>query len=292
MTAPPTTRFPAAWITDTDNQVILDLSNSATLPYAVTEIDPGMPAIRASVNDAPGRYGSVNVTRYFGARAVTAGFVSDESGRRTLMNTLSELADPSQRFYLVVSIPEWGTGQWRMLLVADQFSMPLTYSDSDVQAGWQAPDGVWESLTLGSRTIFPGGVQVGGKVYPLSYPRDYGSGTPPGSAVITIAQNLATPTKIRIYGPVTAPSISNATTGATVAFASTFTIAAGQYVSIDTGAGTVLANDDPSLSRLQFVDWSQSDLWWLMSGTNQIQFTGTGLSAVSQTVLTWRERRI
>jgi hypothetical protein len=292
VSAPPTTRFAAAWITDTDGDVILDLSNGSTLPYSVTALDPGMPAVRASVQDAPSRYGTVDSTRYFGARAVTAAFSSDEVGRRSLMSTLSVLADPSQRFYLVVSIPEWGTGQWRMLLRPDQFSMPLTYSDDDIQAGWQAPDGVWETLKLSSRTIWPGGTATGGKVYPLSYPRDYGTGTAPGTGVITIGQNLSTPPVIRIYGPVTGPSITNASTGATLAFASSFTIAAGQYVAIDAGAGTVYANDDPNASRLQFIDWSQSNLWWFTAGTNQIQFNGTAVSAVTQTVLTWRERRI
>lgn len=292
MSAPPITAFAAAWITDTDGDVILDLSNSSTTPYSVTSLDPGMPAVRSSVQDAPSRYGTVDTSRYFGARAVTAAFSSDEAGRRALMNTLSELADPSQRFYLVVTIPEWGTGQWRMLLRPDQFSMPLTYTDDDIQAGWQAPYGVWETLNLSSRTIWPGGVSTGGKSYPLSYPRDYGTGTAPGTGVVTIGQHLATPPVIRIYGPVTAPSITNSTTGTTLAFQGSFTIAAGQYVAIDSGAGTVLANDDPNASRLQFIDWTQSNLWWLQSGVNQIQFSGTGLSAVTQTVLTWRERRI
>lgn len=293
MSAPPITRFAAAWITDLDGAVILDLSNTdPSLTYSVTDLDPGMPAIRASVNDAPGRSGTVNNTRYFGARAVTAAFSADDSGRRGLMTTLSQVADPSQRFYLVAQIPEWGTGQWRMLLVPDQFSMPLTYSDSDIQAGWQGCDGVWETENLSSFTIRAAGVGTGGKTYPLSYPRDYGTGTAPGSGTVTIGQNLATPLTIRIYGPVTAPAITNATTGQTLAFASSFTIAAGQYVSIDAAAGTVLANDDPALSRLQFLDWTQSNLWWLQSGVNQIQFTGTGVSAVTQAVLTWRERRI
>lgn len=296
MSAPPITRFPAAWITDINGDVILDLSNSSTLPYSVTDIDPGMPAIRASVNDAPGRSGTVNLTKYFGARAVTVGFSSDEVGRRTLMNTLSRLADPSQRFYLVASVPEWGTDQWRLQIVADQFSMPLTYSDSDMTAGWQAPYGAWESMMLHSSTLRPGGVQTGGKVYPLSYPRDYGTGSAPGAGVITIAQWLPTPPIIRIYGPVTAPVITNGTTGQTIAFTSSFTIAAGQYVAIDCSGTTsprITANNDLTLSREQFIDWTQTgNLWWLVSGTNQVQFTGTGVSAVTQAVLTWRERRI
>lgn len=296
MSAPPTTRFAAAWITDTANQIILDLSNSAALPYAVTDLDPGMPAIRASASDAPGRPGSINLTRFFGARAVTLGLVADDdSARRALMTTLSELADPAQRFYLVVQVPEWGTGQWRMLLVADQFSMPLTYSDADLTAGWQAPGGVWESAVELTRNVLLGGVQTGGKTYPLSYPRDYGTGSAPGSGVITIKQNQPTPPTIKIFGPVTAPAIANATTGATIAFASTFTIAANQYVAIDCSGDTsprVTANSDPTLSREQFIDWSQSNLWWLASGPNQIQFTGTGASAVTQAVLTWRERRL
>jgi len=183
----------------------------------------------------------------------------------------------------------------RILVRGDALTAPVVTATGNgpmipMQLAFRAPEGVWEAVNESNRIIAPGGSSGTGWVLPAAFPINFGAGSPGGSLTVIVGGDLPTPPKIRIYGPVTAPGITNTTTGDTIMFVPTFTIPASGYVSIDMAAGTILANDDPSLTRMNSVDWSVSDFWMLQPGNNQISFTGTALSVVTQAVITWRER--
>jgi hypothetical protein len=71
-----------------------------------------------------------------------------------------------------------------------------------------------------------------------------------------------------------------------LAFASSFVIANGHYVDIDTANRTVLYDGDPAKSRLSSLDWTQSSWQWLpplpVSATLTLTGTATGGSTAVQ----------
>lgn len=276
-----------------DSIVLQDPSGDA-LPIAIQSLQVPGADIREVVSNRPFTDGTVDTTSFAGGSAATIALRTLQSPTAHLVvDTLRAWLRPSRRSYLVVQRIGWPAPR-RLLVRADALAAPVTSPGAAVavQLAWKAPDGVWEALDEESRTIFPGTTTTPGRTYPKTYPWSYTPGIPPGSGLINVGGTVAAPPIIRLYGPATAPGITNATTGQTIAFKSSFAIPAGGYVAIhcaDT-ISPVLANDDPSISRYDQIDWSQTDLWFLQPGTNQIQFTGTALSAVTQAVITWRER--
>lgn len=281
---------------DTGEKLTIQSATGADYPLLVQSFQVAGADVRAAVSNAPFRPGTIDSTLYGGAAAVTLNVTVLPPDAHPTVDVLRSWIRPSRRSYFLVQRTGW-TALRRLFVRGDALAAPVVTATSDgpmvvVQMAFRAIDGVWEDNDLSSRTIFPGGTSTSAKTYPLSFPMNYGTGTPPGAGTVASTGNTVCPIVARIYGPVTAPALVNNTTGQTIAFTSGFTIPAGQYVSIDTAAATVLANDDPTLSRFNSIDWSQTDLWWLQPGNNQIGFTGSALSSVTQAVITWRERHV
>jgi hypothetical protein len=274
-----------------DTIIIQDPSGNA-LPLVVQSLQVSGADIREVVDDRPQADGTLDTTYFAGAAAVTCA-VTCVPGltAHQVEDTLRAWLRPRRRAWLTVQRAGWEAPR-RMMVRADALSPPQSAPGPMVtmQMAWKAPNGVWESVDEFSSTIYPSGAASGGLSVPFSLPMSLGAGYPSGSALIVNDGTEDTPPLIRIYGPATGPGVTNATTGLGVQFLSTYALAAGDYVSIDVTGNTVLLNDDPSQSRFSFIDWSQTDLWALEPGENQISFTGTGLSAITQAVLTWHER--
>jgi hypothetical protein len=77
----------------------------------------------------------------------------------------------------------------------------------------------------------------GGLVYPLDYPLDYGTSTS-GSNVATNGGSVPTPPVVTFHGPLTDPKLASPTW--TLGF--DITLADGETLTVDTGAGTVVLN--------------------------------------------------
>lgn len=281
---------------DTGETLIIQSPAGADYPLAVQSFQVAGADVRAAVVNAPFRPGTIDSTKYGGAAAVTMNLTALPPNAHQTVDVLRAWINPARRTYLTALRTGW-TATRRLLVRGDALTAPTVTATSDgpmvaMQMGFRAIAGVWESADENSRTIFPGGTQSGGLAFPAAFPWAFGTGSPAGVSLITVGGTAPTPPIIRIYGPVTAPGITNTTTGQTMQFVSSYTVPAGQYVSIDCDAVTVLANDDPTLTRMNSVDWSQSTFWQLQPGGNQVAFTGSGLSQITQTVISWRERTI
>ena len=123
-----------------------------------------------------------------------------------------------------------------------------------------------------------------GLAFPLGWPADFGPLPAGGQLAATNIGSASTWPVFILNGPLTGPVITELATGRQIRFASTFVIAAGQQVVIDTDARTVLLN---GVSRRDQVTAAQ---WFPIGGgqTVQIGFTAA-LAETGLLTVQWRD---
>lgn len=137
-------------------------------------------------------------------------------------------------------------------------------------AGWvQAPSGATQAAVAvrhsgtpaTSATYWADNVRIGRMSGGLSWPATWDATVVSGRVSVTNAGNVATPALIRIDGPVTGPRVT-LVGGGTLDFGS-LVLADNQWLSIDTGARSVLINDQVSragaLVKREWFDLSPGD---------------------------------
>jgi hypothetical protein len=290
------TAYPISLVdTITGETVVLqdpDGDAADALPVVVTSLQVGGADIRDVVANRSNDDGTIDTTQYAGAAAVTCALTCLPGlTAHQVEDTLRGWLRPNRRAWLTVQRQGWDQPR-RLLVRADALSPPVSSPGPTVamQLAWRAINGVWESVAEQSKTLYPGMSADVGRTYPRTYPWSYTPSIPTGAGLVTVGGNVATPPMLRIYGPVTAPGIANTTTGKAFQFISSYAVPAGEYVTVDCGNRTVRANDDPTISRENVVDWSNSTYWKLQPGDNQLAFTGSHLGAVTQAVAAWYER--
>jgi hypothetical protein len=107
--------------------------------------------------------------------------------------------------------------------------------------------------------------------FPLSFPLSFGTPGIPGVVTVTnTGEAVAWPT-YTVTGPVTAPIITNTTSGRVLQWASSFTLEAGQTMVVDCDARSVTVNGAARRDTLRVADWAP-----LTVGANVIVFNGSG----------------
>lgn len=94
-----------------------------------------------------------------------------------------------------------------------------------------------------------------------------------------------TPPVITLYGPMVNPLIQNFTTGEIIKL--DITIAAGDFIVIDTRSATVLLNN--SESRYSAVDFIATDWWMLEPGLNDVRLSTSSVGTGASLTLQWRD---
>ena len=204
------------------------------------------PSIRGDVADLPGGDGGFDSNPLFSARVISltgvaTGEASAVNAARLRFPSLTEAARGG-----VLTVTEDGlslsavvrpSGPFR----ADQFgsysfkwSLQLT-----------APDPRKYGPALEQSTTMA--ASSGGLAFPLSFPLAFGTATG-GSVAIGNDGTIKSWPVVRITGPVVNPRILNPTTGDEVRIA--LTLAAGEYLDIDTAARTVLLQGTASRRAL------------------------------------------
>lgn len=112
---------------------------------------------------------------------------------------------------------------------------------------------------------------VGGLSFPLAFPLSFGTPGIPGVVTVTNTGEAVTWPTYVMTGPVTAPIITNTTTGHVLQWASSFTLEAGQTMTVDTDARSVVVNGAARRDTLQVAEWAP-----LVVGENVIVFNGSG----------------
>jgi hypothetical protein len=258
--------------------------------WVVVAADLGNPVVREVVADAPVGDGTDDHTEFVGGRNLIMSLHLSEVGdRQEALDALAPFLDPKARVWLHVKTEKWR--ERRSILVRH----------SDLSAPWERPTHLEVSLgwrTVGSpfwqgeeRTATAWPVEaMPGREYDLEFDREYPSAAGVGSAYIVQDGNRPAHWQARIFGPVTAPSLvrthDNGT--AAVAFQSGWSIAAGDYLQVDSETRTVLLNGSTGAPRYSFVDFSQTEWWRLLPGVNDVRLAAESYTSPAQAEITYR----
>ena len=247
-------------------------------------LDVAAPA-RAVTEDRVSAHGSYDVTQYLGAAAVSLTLLLYPGVTQTperFWDQLAPLLDPSRRPVLIVTNDQWA-GPRQLAVRFDSTAKPFSdVTNWPVQITWQAPRGTWESATpvtasIGAFTTSttgvaidpaPGGLTIssapGGLVFPAS--------SSPSPSIVTNPGTLAGQWTALLYGPCTAPALANDATGLTLEFTSDLSLAAGEYIALDSAGRTALLNGAPSGSVLSSLSFTTSDWWLMQPGVNFLRY--------------------
>ncbi len=271
----------------------LDVDDGAT--YVTEEVEMPLPVVRDVAHVKADADGTWDQTAFVGARAVTLTVVALAEGAQDVqrrMDAIRAYLRPALRFAL-----QWesapGSGDLRRLTVRGN-SNDVTYKTPTFvrsSVGLIAPGGVIESEVLHSTTILPAGFgEEPGRTYDLTFDRVYPTeGTEPTEIIVHNSGSADVSTWLaRLYGPCTNPTLENVTVGAELAFIG-LTLAAGEYVELDTGAHSALLNGNPALSVYDRLSPVTSAWWPLVPGDNRVGFSAQSTGAGAQAVIEWRD---
>lgn len=262
----------------------LELSDASDGDIVVSEYELTFPEVRQVTEPRPGADGETNRSAYFGPRALTLKLRVTPISRQTVVDRLRSFCHPSQRpwFYW-----DEGNGERRIQLVVDTQSAPISSPGGlDIGASWRCPSPFAEDAQATVSTVLPAAAG-GGFGFPFSFPIDF---TPGGGGAIDVNNqgNMPADWVVRIFGAATNPQVINNTTGETVGLGPGFTIAAGDYIEINSTDHTVTLNGDPNASRYYALSLSTLSWWRLQPGSNRVQFTATSPGATAAAEITFR----
>lgn len=266
---PDTTLGPAGFVFSGENGI------------KVEEFDPGFPEIREVSDPRPDAHGTVDRTRYFGARNMTLVFkiipAQNRLGqtRRQVIDVLNGLSNPALRPYLYEDID--GISERRILVRPDRNSAPFKMPHfNDMQIQWRCPEGLWESGEEVTTVIGPseGSEIIVGRTYPLTFPRTYPEALPVGGSSVTNLGTIDAFCKVYIFGPLENARIGNATQQRFIQF-NGLDLNLGDFVEIDMKEFTIKKNGAFNQDLYNKADWQISDWWTLSPGLNHITFLPT-----------------
>lgn len=261
---------------------------------APQSLDVAFPEIREVAEARTDDDGTRDTTALFGARAVSLELVAyqDPAVIADLLAEIKTYLHPRVRPYLHVTDDGWDAER-RIRLRADQFSEPYTgYVSSvqrQVQVQWKAPDGIWEAADLTSVVVTADVPEDVGITFPITFPLAWTPTQATGAQEVTNPGGVPAHFIARLYGPCTGPELSNDTTGETIKFTSSLTIAAGDYVEIDTRERTAYLLSQTDATRLQYLNFATTSWWRLEPGTNLIRYhPASGVGMGSAAVIDYR----
>ena len=229
--------------------------------WSCEELDLGYPAVRAVTSPRPDVDGIDDRTRLMGERAVSASIHAVATGGASIDQIAASFAPfmvPSARPVLHYVLDRPGAAERIMTVRAAGYTWPIAGPiERQVHLQWIAPDPIAYDPTQRSATAYSGSTTAQGRVYNLTFNRTYASG---GGGAATA--DLYTPGDItarpllRIYGPVSAPTVLFSGGNGFVGFQPTLGLNAGQYVEVDCAAHTAYLNGDRSKNVLTLIDWT------------------------------------
>ena len=243
--------------------------------YFCQSLDLGYPQSRDVVNNRPDQDGADDRTQYMGSRVVTANITAlAGAGARidAVAASFAPYMQPSARPVLHYVLDRPGSPERVLGLRGLASSWPIAGpSQRDIHLQWVAADPIARDPAVQTTTA-----------------------TPAATAVILSPGDVPPRPVFRITGPITAPAITlTPTTGAVwrLAFLSSFAVAAGHFVAIDTAARTVYLDGDPAQPRLASLDWTVSSWQWLpvAPATSTMALTGTGTTGATQVTASWQD---
>lgn len=247
----------------------LDVSACAS-GYVTVSFDLGSAAVREATRDRALGHGEFDDSRFLGSRSFAITLIVDSTiaDATTLFDRVAAYNNPRRR--PSVRWTEPGSAQQRQMrnMVGRGFPRPINspkYNGSTFT--WRVPDGKIVDPNPQTYTIVPSSDTELGRTYNENY-ADGGRGPYPASAglggrLVTNAGGLEADWVCQLFGPCVNPWVSMNGIKVSMNQGGGVTLVAGQYISIDTFARTILLNGDPTLSRFNksnFTQWSWQSL--------------------------------
>ncbi len=257
-------------------------------------LDAPMPAVREVAESRTDDDGTRDTTSLFGARACSIDLLVTQDPR-AVEDELSRFLHPRSRPFLVVEDDGWSQAR-RLRLRSDQFSAPLGLDLARVDArriaaAWKAPDGIWEAVEETSATVSADVSQNVGVSFPVAFPVAFSATQAAGATVVGNLGSIPAHFRARLYGPCIGPRLVNETTGEEIAFTSDLSLAAGDYLEVDTRERTAFLTVNGSssqVSRLSSVDFVVTSWWRLEPGSQVIRYAPPLASAGAAAVIDYR----
>lgn len=256
-------------------------------------LEVGFPEIREVADPRTDDDGDRDSTLLFGPRAVSLEmiFYRDPLLIANLVDELKTFMHPRSRPYLVVADDEWTTER-RLRLRVTQLGEPYEgYAASQrrrIQAQWTAPDGVWETPDLTTESLNADIPSTEGLAFPVTFPISWPATTATGAFQLSNPGDTPSHFVARLYGPCTAPSLINETSGEEITFTTALVLAAGEYVEIDTRERTAVLVSDPALSRLNMIDFAVTSWWRIEPGDQLIRYAPADADPGAGAVIEYR----
>lgn len=258
--------------------------------FVLELFNPGSATPRVVTENRVQGDGELDNTAFFGGRTIALDLMAIDDPA-AVADELSPFTHPGTRPYLVVRDSSWAQDR-RLRLRAEPWSAPWDANQAphirNLQAQWRVPDGTWEAAeeeTLPITVDVPSSV---GRSYPRSYPRTYAATSATGSIETVNVGSSHANFRALLYGPISGPRLINNSTGEELAFKTTLTLSAGQYVEVDIYNKTAYLGSDTSQPRLTEVDWDVSTWWQLRRGLQSIRYAGTDPGTAAKAIIYYR----
>lgn len=269
----------------------LDLMDRATNGLAISEINIGMPDIREVLEPVPGADGNADYTALYGTRVISLtgmAFPAAIGSRQAALAQLLRFTRPNTRPQLVYQFDADTVPRVVTLRSSDWTAPVNTPGLSAFTVAFKAASPVAVGLTTNVQT-FPPLANFNGRTYPrtynLTYPAGYGGA---GIATVTTAGDYQTWPVIRMFGPLTNPTLVWQDGSGQIVFTG-LTVNQGDYLQIDTAAKTVNLNGDPNANRYSFLDFTQTVWAPLQPGDNVLRFSATSANAPAIVEIDWSD---
>lgn len=259
-------------------------------------------AVREVTDDIPDQDGQSDQTQFATTAAVSL-TLRYYGQFRALMDEVEQYCVPWARPYLTVTDDEWA-GPRILRLRYSTASKPLAISTGltrTAQYQWKAPAGVWEDASA-TTYVIPGTASATEGLHVVSTTGLHvvaadglhvvaSAGT--SDSLVSVGGNMRPPWTALLYGPCTGPALFNDTTGQALVFTDDLVLTAGQYVELDSAARSANFLSDPDESRLTYLNWSASDWFGLVPGSDALlRYAPDVVSAGAACALSFTNRRM
>lgn len=177
----------------------------------------------------------------------------------------------------------FGKVSGRLVSVGQSYSQALSPA-ATVQ--WLCADSRRYELADRSVTIAAPTAGSGGLTYPLTYPLDYGTAGSPANATCTNVGNEPASPVLVFTGPLTTPRVINTTLAYSLEF--DIDLLAGQTLTVDTDAGTVLLNGTTDRLNTRSNLSVPVEYFELDPGDNNLTLLAASFGAGAQLQVLWK----
>jgi phage-related protein len=259
------------------------------LVFDVQKVDGlDSPPVRVIQQDRDGAHGEFVHAQFYQARTISIeGFIklpNDEPTPEAYMDTINAAFAPTtapQPFYYKTKGIDQRVIFAHAIRVAYVWDEGFNYSYIPFQAQLLAPDP--RKYSNGSGSVGPVGLAStsGGRAYPKSYAKTYGTVSTGGTFTATNSGNIETYPILTINGAVNTPIVTNITTGASMKF--NISLSTADQLQVDCADRIIYLN---GTDRTDVLDGTQFIA--LAPGANYLSFTANSFTTTGTILGQWR----